>query len=412
MNALTNALAQLKKAVLVGGLSLETAEFLKQPQRIINHSLPVRMDDGSLRMFESYRVQYNNARGPYKGGIRFHPKVDLSEVKALAFWMSIKCAVVGIPMGGGKGGVVVDPKKLSVAELERLSRAYAAKFAPFIGPTKDVPAPDVYTTPQIMAWMMDEYNKVTGIEAPGMITGKPLAVGGSAGRGTATAQGGFYVLSEVIKKLKLTPSKITVAIQGFGNAGAIMAMLIQKAGYKLVAVSDSSAGIYNPKGLVLAEVEKHKIATGKLTGFAGAQTITNEKLLELPVDILIPAALESQLTEKNVGRVKAKIVLELANGPTTPEADEKLFKKGVVLVPDVLANAGGVTVSYFEWVQNLANYYWTEKEVFQKLEKIMVESFNEVWSMAQSKKTDLRTAAFIVAVGRIASAMQARSWIK
>jgi glutamate dehydrogenase/leucine dehydrogenase len=263
-----------------------------------------------------------------------------------------------------------------------------------------------------MAWMMDEYNKVTGTEAPGMITGKPLAVGGSAGRGTATAQGGFYVLAEVIKKLKLTPSKTTVAIQGFGNAGAIMADLIQQAGYKLVAVSDSSAGIYNPKGLALAEVEKHKIATGKLTGFAGAQTITNEKLLELPVDILIPAALENQITEKNVGRIKAKVVLELANGPTTPEADEKLFKKGIVLVPDVLANAGGVTVSYFEWVQNLANYYWTEKEVFQKLEKIMVESFNEVWVMAQSKKTDLRTAAFIVAISRIASAMVARSWIK
>ncbi|MCX6784704.1 MAG: Glu/Leu/Phe/Val dehydrogenase [Candidatus Komeilibacteria bacterium] len=411
MNAFANALTQLKKAIQLGGLSAETWEFLSKPQRIINHSLPVRMDDGSLRMFESYRVQYNNACGPYKGGIRFHPKVDLSEVKALAFWMSIKCAVVGIPMGGGKGGVVVDPKKLSVTELERLSRAYAAMFAPYIGPDKDVPAPDVYTTPQIMAWMMDEYNKVTGTEAPGMITGKPLAVGGSQGRGTATAQGGFYVLSEVVKKLKLVLGKTTVAIQGFGNAGSVMAGLVQKAGYKVVAVSDSSAGIYNPKGLVLKEVEKYKQSTGKLTGFPGAQTITNEKLLELPVDVLVPAALENQITEKNVGRIKAKVVLELANGPTTPEADEKLFKKGIVLVPDVLANAGGVTVSYFEWVQNLANYYWTEKEVFQKLERIIVDSFNEVWQMAQSKKTDLRTAAFIVAVGRISEAMRARSWI-
>jgi glutamate dehydrogenase/leucine dehydrogenase len=407
-NAFNNALKQLDKAVNLLNLKEGVVENLKKPQRILQFSLPVKMDDGKLKVFEAYRVQYNDARGPFKGGIRFHQQVNLSEVKALAFWMAVKTATVGIPMGGGKGGVVVNPKKLSLAELERLSRAYMKAAAGFIGPEMDVPAPDVNTNPQVMAWMMDEYEKIKGGHYPGVITGKPLELGGSAGRGTATAQGGFYVLQELLLKLKLNRKKLTVAIQGFGNAGSVFADLADQAGLKVVAVSDSQGGIYDEQGLDLDKVKAHKKQTGSVVDFAEAKNVSNQKLLELPVDILVPAALENQITKDNAGRIKAQIILELANGPITPEADEKLFKKGKIVVPDVLANAGGVTVSYFEWVQNRQQYYWTEQEVLAKLKPIMVKAFNKVWQTGQEMKVDLRTAAFVLAVKRIAEAMELR----
>ncbi len=407
-NAFNNALKQLDKAVNLLNLKEGVVENLKKPKRILQFSLPVKMDDGKLKVFEAYRVQYNDARGPFKGGIRFHQQVNLSEVKALAFWMAMKTATVGIPMGGGKGGVVVNPKKLSLAELERLSRAYMKAAAGFIGPETDVPAPDVNTNPQVMAWMMDEYEKIKGGHYPGVITGKPLELGGSAGRGTATAQGGFYVLQELLLKLKLNRKKLTVAIQGFGNAGSVFADLADQAGLKVVAVSDSQGGIYDEQGLDLDKVKVHKKQTGSVVDFAGAKNISNQKILELPVDILVPAALENQIIKENAGRIKAQIILELANGPVTPEADEKLFKKGKIVVPDVLANAGGVTVSYFEWVQNRQQYYWTEQEVLAKLKPIMVKAFNEVWQTGQELKVDLRTAAFVLAIKRIVEAMELR----
>ncbi len=405
-NPFQNAQKQLKKAADVINLEPNVLEVLKTPKRILQVSIPVRMDDGNVKVFEGYRVQHNDARGPFKGGIRFHPKTNLNEVKALAFWMAIKCAVAGIPMGGGKGGVTVDPKKLSQGELERLSRGFAEAFKDFIGPEKDIPAPDVYTNPQIMAWIADEFSRIKGHNVPGVVTGKPLEVGGSEGRGSATAQGGFYVLSKAVKNLKIDPEKSTMAIQGFGNAGSIMADLASKAGYKVVAVSDSKGGIYNPQGLDIKKVIEYKKEQGTVSDFYGAQNITNKKILELPCDILVPAALENAIDKNNAGRVKAKIVLELANGPLTPEADEKLFKKGVLVIPDVLANAGGVTVSYFEWVQNLANYYWTEREVLEKLKPIMVKGFSNIWAIKEKYNVDMRTAAFILAIERIGKAMK------
>ncbi len=407
-NAFNNALKQLDKAVKLLNLKEDVSGLLKRPKRILYFNLPVKMDDGKIKVFEAYRVQYNDARGPYKGGIRFHQQVNLAEVKALAFWMAVKTATVGIPMGGGKGGVVVNPKKLSSAELERLSRAYMRAAADFVGPDVDIPAPDVNTNPQIMAWMMDEYEKIKGGHYPAVITGKPLELGGSAGRGTATAQGGFYVLQQLLAKLKLNRKKLSVAIQGFGNAGSVFADLVEQVGLKVVAVSDSQGGIYNEQGLDLKKVKQHKAQTGSVINFEGAKNVTNQKLLELPVGILVPAALESQITKNNAGRIKAQIILELANGPVTPEADEKLFKKGKIVVPDVLANAGGVTVSYFEWVQNRQQYYWTEKEVFDKLKIIMVKAFNDVWQTAQEMEVDLRTASFILALKRIATAIRLR----
>ena len=358
-NPFQNALKQLQNAADTFEVKQEILEQLRLPERLLQVSLPVRMDDGKVKVFEAYRVQYNGARGPYKGGIRFHPQADLAEVKALAFWMTFKCAVVGIPFGGAKGGIRVDPKKLSEGELERLSRAFARALAEFIGPDLDIPAPDVYTTPQIMAWIMDEYSQIHGSYQPAVITGKPVAAGGSRGRDIATAQGGFYVLKSLAAKLRLPVRKTRVVIQGFGNAGAVMTRLLSEAGYRVVAVSDSKGGIYDPEGLPYGPVAEHKRHTGTVQNFKGAHNITNEKLLELPCDVLIPAALENQITEKNAGRIKARAVLELANGPTTPEADEKLSRKQIIVVPDILANAGGVTVSYFEWVQNRQGDYWS-----------------------------------------------------
>lgn len=408
MNAYDNALRQLEKAAEIMKLDNEVLAKLSTPERVVMASLPVRMDDGSLQIFQAYRVQYNSARGPYKGGIRFHPQVDLDEVKALGFWMSIKCSVVGIPMGGGKGGVIVDPKTLSQTELERLSRAWVTAFRAVIGPEKDIPAPDVYTTPQIMAWMADEFSKLEGKPSLGVVTGKPIEYGGSLGRGTSTAMGGFYVLQEAVKTTTLKDKDLSIAIQGFGNAGAVMAKLLSDAGHKVVALADSRSVIYDPKGIDIDKVAEHKVKNKSLAGFAGTKEISIEELFALDVDVLIPAALENQITKDNAADIKAKIVVELANGPTTPEADDILFKNGVVLIPDVLANAGGVTVSYFEWLQNLSNNYWSEEEVDAELRERMIPAWNDVYTTAQAHKVDNRTAAFISALKKIELASKIR----
>lgn len=418
-NPYKNALKQLQKAAQLMDLDQAVLARLKQADNILQLSVPVKMDDGTTRVFEGYRVQHNNARGPYKGGLRFHQQTNLTEVKALAFWMAIKCSVVGIPMGGSKGGVTVNPKKISEAELQRLTRAFTRKLAAYIGPEVDVPAPDVNTNPKIMSWIVDEYSGIKGFNVPGVVTGKPIEIGGSEGRTEATGLGGFYVMQEIAKKLKVSSKKATVAIQGFGNVGYYLADLMHQAGYKIVALSDSKGGIFdkNGKGMDPKNVMATKKKEGKISGCycVGSvcdcdnyKQISNEQLLKLDVDILVPAALESALNEKNAGKVKAKIILEMSNGGVTPEAEEKLLKKGKLVVPDVLANAGGVTVSYFEWVQNLQNYYWTLDEVKQKLKKIMVDSFNEVWKTKDDYKTDMRTAAFIVALEKIEKAMKLR----
>lgn len=401
MNAYDNAMQQLERAAKIIKLDKKILARLSAPDKINMASLPVTLDDGSEQIFEGYRVQYNNARGPYKGGIRFHPAVDIDEVKALAFWMAIKCAVVNIPMGGGKGGVVVDPKSLSKSELERLSRAWVRAFRSVIGPDKDIPAPDVYTNPQIMAWMADEYGSL------GAFTGKPVEMGGSLGRDTATAKGAFYVLQAALQELKLESKNLKVAIQGFGNAGSVMAKFLYENGFKVVALADSKGAIYNPRGFNIHKVIEHK-QHKNLASFPGAKKIKIEDFFTLDIDILVPAALENQITDKNAGSIKAKIILELANGPTTPLADEILRKNKVVVVPDVLANAGGVTVSYFEWLQNISNNYWTLEEVDKELQEKMIPAFHDIWKMAKAYKTDLRTAAFIVALDRIAKAMKVR----
>lgn len=419
MNPFNNAMEQLKSAAEVIGLEKDIWERLKKPDNILQVSLPVRMDSGELKVFEGYRVQYNNSRGPYKGGLRFHPKTDLHEVKALSFWMAIKCAVAGIPYGGAKGGITVDPKKLSAGELERLTRVFTQKLANFIGPEKDIPAPDVYTTPQIMAWIVDEFSKLKGFNAPGVVTGKPLEVGGSLGRNEATGLGGFFVFQRLAKKIKLNPKQTTVAIQGFGNVGYNLAVFLHQAGYKIIAVSDSQGGILNKNGHEMnpEEIMKAKKQKGQIDGCYCRGTVCdcinfakvdNEKLLQLPVDVLVPAALEGAINEDNVGKIKAKIILEMANGGITPGAEEKLNKKGALVVPDVLANAGGVVVSYFEWVQNLQNYYWTLEEVNTKLERIMNEAFDEVWERKEKYQTTPRIAAFALAIERIGAAMKAR----
>jgi glutamate dehydrogenase len=409
MNAYDNALRQLETAAKLMNLNSETLAILSSPEKIIMASLPVRMDDGSLQIFQSYRVQYNSARGPYKGGIRFHPQVDVDEVKALSFWMAIKCAVVDIPMGGGKGGVVVDPKSLSQAEIEKLSRAWIQAFRDVVGPDKDIPAPDVYTNPQIMAWMADEYSKLVGKQTLGVVTGKPLDYGGSKGRETATATGGFYVLQEAIKEKNLKPEKLTVAVQGFGNAGSIMAKLLFDAGYKVVAVADSRATIYDRGGLDIDKLINHKQETSSVSEFKGAKEISTQELFELKVDILVPAALENQITKDNAENIQAKIIVELANGPTTPEADQILHGNQVLVIPDVLANAGGVTVSYFEWLQNNSNNYWSEEEVDKELKERMMPAYQAISAAAEEYQVNLRTAAFIKALERLDQAEKIRN---
>lgn len=407
MNPFATALEQLEQSAPLSGISPRTLARLRQPQRIIEVNLPIMMDSGEENIFTAYRVQYNNARGPYKGGIRFHPQVDLNEVKALAFWMTIKCAVANIPLGGGKGGVIVDSKKLSTRELERLSRAFARGFKDFIGPETDVPAPDVYTTPQIMTWMADELVAAHGGDKKyqATFTGKPIEAGGSQGRTEATGLGGFYVFEALAEKIKVAKGS-SIAIQGFGNVGLYFARFAAAAGYKIVAVSDSSGGIYDSAGLDLTAVEAHKNKTGKLVGLPGADSITNEELLVLPVDVLVPAALENQITADNADAIKAKVIVEMANGPTTMEADRILWQKKTVVVPDVLANAGGVTVSYFEWLQNTAGKSWSQEKVFADLKSTLVPAFEEIYALGKEKNIDLRTAAYVVALRRIEQAMK------
>ena len=409
MNAFENALKQLDKALSHMDINLNIAEQLKHPKREIWVSIPVKMDDGSIKVFKGYRVQYNDARGPTKGGIRFHPDVDINEVRALAAWMTWKNAVVNIPYGGAKGGVVVNPKELSTDELERLSRAYIDAIYDFSGPDIDIPAPDVYTNPQVMAWMMDEYSKLERKNTFGFITGKPVELGGSKGRSTATAKGAFYVIEEAKKVLGLeNPS---VSIQGFGNAGFYLASFLHGAGYKVIGISDSKGSIYNQDGLDPNKVMEYKKKNGSVTGFPGAETDKDPKAsLYCNADIIIPAALESQITKENADKIKAKYIAEVANGPVTPEADEILNEKGIFLTPDILTNAGGVTVSYFEWVQNNYGYYWPEEEVFEKLEKIMRQSFHDILGIRESRNVDMRTAAYILAVGRVAKVMEMRGW--
>lgn len=408
--AFAMAQAQLRKTAKTMKLDEDILKILLEPKRVLTVTIPVRMDNGKIEVFTGFRSQHNDALGPYKGGIRYHPDVSLEDVKALSTWMTLKCSLVGLPYGGGKGGVIVDPKKLSKGELERLSRGYMAAINMIVGPTKDIPAPDVYTNAEIMGWMMDEYEGITGEHAPGVITGKPLILGGSLVRNEATALGGFYCLESVMKNMGIQGK--TVAIQGYGNAGSLIADIMFKAGYKILAISDSKGCICCTEGLDSNEVLEHKNKTGSVVGFKSkcgvAKNCTNEQLLAYDADILVPAALENVITEKNAAKVKAKVVLELANGPTTPEADEILYKKGIVVIPDILANAGGVTVSYFEWVQNNMGFYWTEEELKHKLKRIMENAATETFKTSKDYKTDPRTAAQIVAVKRVAEALKAR----
>lgn len=412
-NPFTIAQMQLDKAAAKLQLDPAVHQVLREPLRELHVSLPVKMDDGTVKVFKGFRVQYNDARGPNKGGIRFHPDETIDTVRALAAWMTWKCAVVDIPLGGGKGGVVCNPKTMSAAELERLSRAYIDQVGRILGPEKDVPAPDVYTTPQIMAWMMDEYSKITGYNSPGVITGKPVAIGGSEGRGDATARGGVYTIREAARHLGIDLTRATVAIQGFGNAGQYAATLCSELlGCKIVAVSDTNGGIYCPEGMDAQAVVGHKLTAGSVVSSCpNGQLITNEELLELDVDVLIPAALENVITRENAGRIRAKIVCELANGPTTPCADDILYANNVFVIPDFLANAGGVTVSYFEWVQNVTGLYWEESEIHAKLEKKMVKAFADVLAVSLDYKTDMRTAAYMVGIQRVAEAMKLRGWV-
>jgi len=366
------------------------------------------MDDGSVKVFEGYRVQHNLGRGPAKGGIRYHQDVSIDEVKALAMWMTWKCAVVGIPYGGGKGGVIVDPKKLSRRELENLSRRFFTEIEVLIGPEKDIPAPDVNTTPQVMAWFMDTYSMHVGYTVPGVVTGKPISLGGSEGRNEATARGTVFCVIEAAKHLKIDLKTATVVVQGFGNAGSIAARLMADEGAKVLAVSDSTGGIHSPAGLDINRVVAWKAEHGTVVGFPGAQAVSNAEILEIECDVLIPAALENQITAANADKIKAKIVAEAANGPTTPEADEVLFKNGVFSIPDILCNAGGVTVSYFEWVQDLNRDHWSEKVVNEKLHEIMVKAFHETLAISLREGVHMRLAAYLLAVQRVADATSMR----
>jgi len=370
------------------------------------------MDDGSIKVFQGFRVQYNDARGPTKGGIRFHPEETIDTVRALAAWMTWKCALLDLPLGGAKGGVICNPKEMSVGELERLSRAYIDRIWQFIGPDRDIPAPDVYTNAQTMAWMMDEYSKLVGKNQFGVITGKPLGIGGSIGRGDATARGGWYTIREAAKECGMDLKKATIAVQGYGNAGYFAAYLGNSLfGCKIVAVSDSKGGIFSSGGLNPEAVQKHKAKTGSVANFPNTKPVSNEEILESKVDILIPAALENVITERNARNIKAKIIAELANGPTTPEADDILYKNGVHIIPDFLCNAGGVTVSYFEMVQNFYMYYWEEKEIHEQLDKKMVTSYHSVLNTSKKYKINMRQAAYVVAVERVAEAMRLRGWV-
>jgi glutamate dehydrogenase/leucine dehydrogenase len=415
MNAVKDTINPFEAAVNLFNRSAEhlnldqsLRSILREPKRQLIVSVPTRMDDGSFKVFHGFRVQHNVARGPAKGGIRYHPDVTLDEVKALASWMTWKCAVVGVPYGGGKGGVICNPKQMSKGELERMTRRFIAEISIIIGPNEDIPAPDVYTDSQTMAWVMDTYSMMKGHSELGVVTGKPLSIGGSAGRGEATARGGLYTMREAARALGMSLEKTTAVIQGYGNAGSIAHKLMEADGVKVVAASDSRGGVHNPKGLPYRELMAHKEKTGALKGFPGAEEISQETLLAMPCDTLVLAALENTLTTQNAPAVKAKIVAELANGPTTPEASDILHERGAFMIPDILCNAGGVTVSYFEWVQSLQAFFWDEMRINQQLEVVMRRAFSDVYSVARKYKTDMRTAAYIIAVGRVAEATRVR----
>lgn len=406
-----NVLTQLKGAADVLNLDEQIRELLQEPMRTLTVSIPVKMDEGNIHVFKGFRCQHNDVLGPTKGGIRFHPQVNEDEVKALAAWMTFKCSLVGIPYGGAKGGVIVNPKELSKNELERLSRGFIQAISSIIGPDKDIPAPDVYTNAQVMSWFMDEFSKIKGVNTPGLVTGKPVVLGGSFGRHSATARGVMYIVREAAKTIGLNLKGATVAVQGYGNVGSFSAKFLSELGCKIIAANDSKGGIYCRDGFDPVKVAKHKKETGSVKDFEGCEDISNEKLLTMEVDILVPAALESQITKDNADLINAKMIAEAANGPTTPEADEILSKKDIMIIPDVLTNAGGVTVSYFEWVQNLANYYWTKEEVDRKLEDIMVDAFEKVYKTHEEMGVSMRVAAFVVAIKRLTKAMEARGWV-
>ena len=401
------ALVQFERAAGHLGLSSGTREVLRNPKRQLIVSIPVKMDDGSIRVFQGYRVQHSIARGPSKGGIRYHPGVTLDEVKALAMWMTWKCAVVNIPFGGAKGGITVDPKALSLDENERMTRRFTSEISIILGPDRDIPAPDVYTNSQTMAWMMDTYSMTKGYSSLGVVTGKPLSVGGSAGRNEATAEGCFVAIEEAAQRQRLPLKAATAAVQGFGNAGAHVARFLEEAGARVVAVSDSKGGVYDKRGLGFAALSGAKEKKGSVTAARGDR-ITNAELLELPVDILVPAALEGVITRANAPRVKARIIAEAANGPTTPDADDILRRRGAVVIPDILANAGGVTVSYFEWVQDLYSFFWDPDMVRTNLQRTIRRAYEDVESTARRYDTDLRTGALILAVNRVEEATRTR----
>jgi glutamate dehydrogenase len=409
-NVLTSTQSVIADALDKLGYSSEVYELLKEPIRMLTVRIPVKMDDGSTKIFTGYRAQHNDAVGPTKGGVRFHPNVSETEVKALSIWMSLKAGIVDLPYGGGKGGIICDPRTMSFRELERLSRGYVRAISQLVGPTKDIPAPDVFTNSQIMAWMMDEYSRIREFDSPGFITGKPLVLGGSHGRETATAKGVTICIREAAAKRGFQLEGARVVVQGFGNAGSFLAKFMHDAGAKVIAISDAYGGLYDPEGLDIDYLLERRDSFGTVTKLF-KDTITNQELLELDCDILVPAAIENQITENNAHKIKATIVVEAANGPTTLEATRILSERGILLVPDVLASAGGVTVSYFEWVQNNQGYYWTEEEVEEKLEKVMVKSFDTVYTTAMNRKVNMRLAAYMVGVRKMAEASRFRGWI-
>jgi len=402
----------LDKVASLLNLNETEVDILTKPRRTYTFSFPVIMDNGKTKILTGYRIQFNKARGPTKGGIRFHPEVNLEEIRILAFLMALKCAVTNVPFGGAKGGVVFDPKKHSQGEIERISRAYIKEVYRFIGPDTDIPAPDVNTNPQVMAWMLDEYEKITGTHAPGVITGKPVEIGGSKVRDISTSMGGFYVLKQVIKQFDIKPEDSGIVVQGFGNVGMNIAKILHEHKYKVIAVSNSKSGILDKEGLNIEKVIEYKKDNKKLNGFENSKEITNEQLLELECDVLILAALEDQITEKNVDKVKAKMILELANRPVTPKADAILAKKVIPVIPDILANAGGVVVSYFEWVQNSSNYYWEEEYVLEKLEEYMTKAARELEKACESYKCNMREGLYMSAINKILHAERLRGVLK
>lgn len=410
LNPLDVARGQIRAAVERLSLGADVFEILKEPQRVMQVSIPVHMDDGTLRCFTGYRAQHTNVIGPGKGGVRFHPDVTLDEVQALSIWMTFKCAVLGLPYGGAKGGVICDPAALSAREREELARGYIRAIAPIIGPDQDIPAPDVNTNAQVMGHMLDEYDRLRGHNVPGLITGKPLVLGGSVGRGSATGRGCAIVVREAADRLGLKLSGLRVAIQGFGNVGSHTAAILSELGCSVVAVVDARGGAYCVQGIDIAALSQHVKNSGTVGGMPGTEPITSAALFALDVDIVVPAAIENQITVEVARRIRARIVAEAANGPTTPEAARILDQRGVLVIPDILASAGGVTVSYFEWVQNTMGYYWTGDEVAEKLERLMVQSFRSVWAMRLRHGCTMREAAFMVGVERVAAAMAARGW--